>query len=297
MPLETEQFLNKWTEQEVSYNRRDLLLYAVGIGASELQFAYEKHREFGAFPTYPLVLPFKGTDIDTVNFPSPAMRKQPPNPPLEGVKNGLDGERYLEMLNPLPKQGATLVLKSRLIGVHKRGSGASVESEQVIQDKDGKVYFRLFNGSFLVGATNFKDSGITKSEKIKIPNRAPDAVEEMTTTETQAQVYRLSGDYNPLHVDPKFAKAVGMKEPIIHGLCSLGISARAVLRRFGGNKAAAFKALKLRFASPVIPGQTLLVEMWREGDKVIFQSRVKETGKVCINNAYMVLNPQAAPKL
>eukprot|EP01062_Namystynia_karyoxenos_P070104 TRINITY_DN65498_c0_g1_i1.p1 TRINITY_DN65498_c0_g1~~TRINITY_DN65498_c0_g1_i1.p1 ORF type:complete len:297 (+),score=127.15 TRINITY_DN65498_c0_g1_i1:79-969(+) len=286
---DTQQFLDQWTEIPVSYNRRDLLIYAVGIGCDELPFVYEKDKKFGAFPTYPIVLSFKGDAQDVVNFPSKAMVSSMKSPPLKGVKNGLDGERYIEMVNPLPKMGAELILKTRLIGVHKRGSGASVESEQLLTDKAGKVYYRFFNGSFLVGATDFKDSGITKSQKIAPPARAPDAVMEMPTTETQAQVYRLSGDYNPLHVDPKFASMVGFKKPIIHGLCSLGICTRAILRQYGGSKADSFKALKLRFASPVLPGQTLVVEMWKDGNRVTFVAKVKETGKVCINNAYLEL--------
>jgi 3-hydroxyacyl-CoA dehydrogenase/3a,7a,12a-trihydroxy-5b-cholest-24-enoyl-CoA hydratase len=217
-------------------------------------------------------------------------------PPLDGVRVMLDGERYVEMINPIPTEATTLKMKSRTIGVHKRGSGASVEMESFIYDGEtGKEYYRLTSGSFLVGATGFLDSGTTNSEKIVPPSRAPDAVEEMVTSPYQTQIYRLSGDYNPLHVDPASATAMGFKEPILHGLCSLGFSTRAVLKRFAENDPTQFKSVKLRFSKPVIPGQTLLVEMWDMGSgRIVFQTKVKETGKVSVNNAYVQLQGTAA---
>lgn len=287
--VETEGFLNKWVEQKVSYNKRDLLTYAIGIGCTELNFVYENNPGFAAFPTYPIVLGFKGTDQDVVTFPSPAMMEGPAMPPLPGVRVGLDGEREIIKLRPIPTDGSDLTLRTRFIGVHKRGSGASVENEAELIDKDGNVIYKIISGSFLVGAKGFKDSGRTNSEKCPPPKRAPDAVVEMPTSEYMAQVYRLSGDYNPLHVDPDFATLAGFQAPILHGLCSYGITARAVVKQFCNNDPSKFRSIKARFASPVMPGNTIVVEMWKEGDKVILQSKVKETGKVCINNAYVML--------
>lgn len=112
--VDTEQYLNKWAEQKVGYNKRDLLTYAVGIGCTELNFVYENDPDFAAFPTYPIVLGFKGTDQDVVSFPSEAMTQGPMPPPLEGVKVGLDGERYIEKVNELDVEGdADLTMKSR----------------------------------------------------------------------------------------------------------------------------------------------------------------------------------------
>ena len=98
----------------------------------------------------------------------------------------------------------------------------------------------MTGGAFLVGAKNFEDSGTTFSEKIVPPARAPDAVEELPTSRYQSQLYRLSGDYNPLHISSDFAQMVGFKEPILHGLCTLGMSARGLLRAFAGNDPARF---------------------------------------------------------
>lgn len=291
--VETESFLNKWTEQKVAYNKRDLLLYAVGIGSQDLNFTYEHDDDFAAFPTYPIVLTFKGTDQDVVDFPSEAMGEGPPMPPLPGIKVGLDGERFIEKLAPLDPEGGELTVKARLIGVHKRGSGASVEREDLIQDANGKTLYRIVSGSFLVGAKNFKDSGATNSEKVDVPNRKPDVTMDMPTSEAQAQIYRLSGDYNPLHIEPNFAQMSGFKKPILHGLCSLGITTRAVVAAFCDGKPEKFRAIKARFAKPILPGDTLVVEMWKEGDKVIVQTKNKTTGDICINNAYVLLNPES----
>jgi len=294
-PTDVSKYVGKTTKSTtVTYNRKDLILYAVGIGCTELPFVYENSADFAAFPTYPIVLGFKGTGTDILSFPSPAMMETMDTPPLPGMKFVLDGERYLEILNPLPLEG-TFTLTSKLIGIHKRGQGALVESEATISD--GKTtYVRLVSGAFIMGAKNFtpESVGQTNSEAIKIPDRAPDSVVEFQTSPAQAQVYRLSGDYNPLHVDPRIAKASGFDKPILHGLCSLGVATRAVLQTYAGNDTAQFKAVKLRFAKPVFPGETLVTKMWKEGNKVLMEVSVKERNLVVINNAYVELKPKAA---
>eukprot|EP00755_Sulcionema_specki_P002232 Sspe_Gene.3394::Locus_1113_Transcript_1_1_Confidence_1.000_Length_1112::g.3394::m.3394/K12405/HSD17B4; 3-hydroxyacyl-CoA dehydrogenase / 3a,7a,12a-trihydroxy-5b-cholest-24-enoyl-CoA hydratase / enoyl-CoA hydratase 2 len=292
MPMDVSKYLNQWAEQEVAYTRRDLLIYALGIGCSELRYIYEKDRKFAAFPTYPVIFPFKGTDNDVLTFPSEAMKKGAKKPGLPGVKVVLDGEKLLESFHPIPV-GAKLRIKERLIGVHKRGSGAAMETEMLVTDLSGdKVYSRLISGAFFVGANDFTDAGVSYSEKVDLPKRPCDSTASYTTAANQAELYRLSGDYNPLHVDPKFAKAMGFKKPILHGLCSFGISARLVLNQYAGGDDKRFKAIKVRFSKPVLPGQTLEVEMWQESpEKIIFQTRIKETGEVCVNNAYMLLHP------
>lgn len=217
--------------------------------------------------------------------------------PLPGVVTGLDGERFIEIIRPIPTEGATLVQKDKLIGIFKRGSGAAMQLESTISGKDGTLYYRITSGSFLIGAKDFtpEKAGRDGFTSVKPPNRAPDKTEVQETSVYQAQIYRLSGDYNPLHVDPVFASKVGFPgpdgkgEPIMHGLCSMGHTARAVLKAYCDNDSSKVKAIKVRFASPVIPGQTLIHEMWKEGDRVIVQSKVKETGKVVINNAYVDL--------
>jgi len=294
----------QWESTPVEYNKRDLLLYAVGIGCEEMQYVYEQDPNFAAFPTYPIILnQMKGVsyDVDTPASSDRYLGKErgklagiPAGPKLKGVRVGVDGERYIERLRDIPTSGARMVLRSRIHGVHKRGSGALVETESELVGEDGTAYYRFISGGFQIGAKDFKESGSTNSKNIAPPSREPDAVVEQHVTPTRAHVYRLSGDYNPLHIDPKSPMVTngGFDGPILHGLCSLGHAARAVLGACAGNDHRRFRAMKVRFASPVYPGSTLVTRCWRtEGERIVFTTTVKETGKVAISNAYMDLTP------
>lgn len=294
----------KWFDTTVEYNKRDLLLYAVGIGCEELKYVYEQEPDFTAFPTYPILLVnMKGVsyDVDTPASSDRYLGKDkrplgggPPGPRLKGVRVGVDGERYIERVKDMPTSGARMTLRSRLYGVHKRGSGALVETESELVGEDGSTYYRFVSGGFQIGAHDFKDAGSTNSMNVVPPNRDPDAVVEQLVTPTRAHVYRLSGDYNPLHIDPKSPMVTngGFDGPILHGLCSMGHAARAVLGACANNDPQRFRALKVRFASPVYPGNTLVTRCWKtENDRIVFTTTVKETGKVAISNAYMDLFP------
>ncbi len=198
----------------------------------------------------------------------------------------LHGEQYLEILSyPIPTSG-TLISKPKLLEVVDKGNAAIVKSGVTTINKDtGKPLFYNESTVFIRGSGGFggekkpKDRGASTAAN-KPPSRSPDFTAEEKTTEEQAVLYRLSGDYNPLHVDPAFAKVGGFKVPILHGLCFFGIAAKAVYQKYG-----AFKNIKVRFAGSVLPGQTIVTEMWKEGGKVIFQSKVKETGKLAISGA------------
>jgi len=279
----------------VAYNSRDLILYALGTGACDLRYTHENHEKFAALPWYPVVLNFKGDSFDTVTFPTPAMIDLGAHVEGGPLPMGpvLDGERYVEALRPLPTNGE-LLLKQRVLGVHDKKTGALMETESILFDKNGTNYMKIISGAFFVGVSGFDSFGETNSVKLTIPNRPPDKVVEQATSPLQAHIYRLSGDYNPLHIDPDMAVTFGFKKPILHGLCSFGHSARHVLEAYGDNDPARFKAVKVRFSKPVDPGQTLVTEMWKEGDRVYFQTKVKETGKVCMDNCYMdLVGPKA----
>merc|ERR1719487_1075223 len=155
------------------------------------------------------------------------------------------------------------------MGVHKKGPGVLTETEQEIIDEQENVYYKIVPGGIQIGAHSFSDSGTTNSENFEPPTRTPDATCSLFTTPEQAHMYRLNSDYNPLHVDPLdpgvpvASKPARTSAPILHGLCTLGHSARAVLSTCGGNDANRFHAMKVRFASPVIPGDTLVTKMWK----------------------------------
>ena len=267
---------------------------------------------FEPFPLYPVLLDMKGDTLDvdtaassdmylgTLKEPPPGSPKtSKPRPRLPGVKVGVDAQRYVEKIKPMPTEGGTFQIRSRLIAVSAKGSGALTETESELFDPaSGDVYYRFVSGGFSIGAHSFKDGGTTSPAfAVTVPDREPDVVVEEHVDPRQAHVYRLSGDYNPLHIDPEFPGVAGggFRAPILHGLCTMGHTIRQVFKEYCGNDASKFKACAVRFSSPVIPGETLVTKMWKDGDRVAFIAEVKETGKVCISNAYLDLG--ASPKL
>jgi len=128
------------------------------------------------------------------------------------------------------------------------------------------------------------------SGSINPPNRPPDAVQPEKTSEYQTHIYRLSGDYNPLHIDPNIASIVGFEKPIMHGLCTYGMACRAVLKHFCNNDTRLIKLMKARFTNPVLPGQTLITKMWKEGNRVHFVTEIEGNPRPAISSAYIDLN-------
>ena len=140
---------------DVTFNRRNLILYALGIGSSELKFTYEDSADFSAFPTFFIVLPFAAGQNDVVGFPSPAMMELNVTPPVAGVKTLLDGERYYEVLRPLPVEG-TFKCTTKFLGIHARGQGGALVESSTELSMGGVTYVRFVSGAFLVGAKGFK---------------------------------------------------------------------------------------------------------------------------------------------
>ncbi|KAH8590532.1 multifunctional beta-oxidation protein-like protein [Bisporella sp. PMI_857] len=261
---------------EFTYEEKDVILYNLGVGAkkTDLDLVFEGAENFKALPTFGVV-PFFAAEtpynIDDVvpNF-SPMML--------------LHGEQYLEIYKyPIPTS-ATLVSYPKLLEVVDKGNAAVLKSgtTTVIKETGEKLFYNEMT-AFIRGSGGFggqkkpEDRGASTASNPP-PKRAPDVVVEEKTTEEQAVLYRLSGDYNPLHVDPAFAKMGGFKVPILHGLCFMGIAVKAVAGQYGD-----LKNIKVRFAGTVLPGQTLVTETWKEGNKVLFQTKVKETGKLAIS--------------
>ncbi|XP_026320846.1 peroxisomal multifunctional enzyme type 2 [Hyposmocoma kahamanoa] len=274
------------------YNAKDLTLYALGIGASvsnesDLKFLYESHENFSPLPTY-FILP-------GMSMESPIVQQSMPPGKHADFTNILHGEQYIEFLGDLPGTEGEFTTRSYVAEVLDKGSAAvAIVNSEIYQNRN--LVYRTQQHIFVLGQGGFggpRNSSIA-TEVRPVPKRNPDAVVEQRTAEDQAALYRLSGDLNPLHIDPQVASISGHAKPILHGLASLGFSARHVLATFGGNDPANFKALKARFMKPVTPGQTLVTEMWREGSRVHFQTKTKETGNVVIGGAYVDLK-QVSP--
>lgn len=262
-----------------TYTERDVLLYAVGIGCADLRYVYERHPRFAVFPTFPIRWGGAGLKWDE--------RAMPDSPgPLS-----IDAERCLEQIAPLPHAG-TVHVRSRLVAVTPRGKGSAFqEFESEVVDGNGTVCVRLTTGVFRRGVAAlgdiepFEGRGRTRSTRIAVPD-APPAVEVSARIgENQAHVYRLSGDVNPLHIDPEAARFGGFPAPILHGLCTLGHCAQLLLGALADGDAARFGTLKLRFASPVYPGDLLSVRAWPDAaGRVVFDARVGE--RVVVSDAY-----------
>jgi len=179
-----------------------------------------------------------------------------------------------------------------VIDVQDKKSGALVVTQADSYDASGRQIVRSQSATFVVRAGNFGGKSKAAAEVIPAippPNRKPDSSVQYKTSVDQAALYRLSGDFNPLHIDPDFAILGGQPVPILHGLCTLGFSARAVLQTYAGNDSSLFKAIKVRFTKPVIPGQTLKVDMWQNGQRIHFKTSVVETGQDVITGAYVDL--------
>ncbi|KAF2805659.1 multifunctional beta-oxidation protein-like protein [Mytilinidion resinicola] len=272
------------------YDEKDVILYNLGVGAkrTDLPLVFESSDDFQVLPTFGVIPPFGAVapfSLDDIvpNF-SPMML--------------LHGEQYLEIRKfPIPTE-ATLISYPKLVEVVDKGAAGIVVTGTLTKDANtGEDVFYNESTVFIRGSGGFggPNKGGNRGAATAVhkpPPRAPDAVVEEKTTEEQAALYRLSGDRNPLHIDPEFSKVGGFKVPILHGLCFFGFSGKHVLQTYG-----AFKNIKVRFAGTVLPGQTLRTEMWKEGNLVIFQTKVVETGKLAIAGAGAELLEGAKAKL
>jgi len=242
----------------IDYDVRDVLLYAVGVGASDLRFIYERHPAFSVFPTFPIRWSGAGLKPEESAIPrSPG--------PLT-----IDAERRIDILRPLPVSGRVEIV-SRLRAVHPKGRGSAiVETESEVRLENGAAAARLVNASFRRGVNEvgdiepFEGAGQSAFSPVVYPEREPDLQIRVPVAADRANVYRLSGDYNPLHIDPDAARFGGFPAPILHGLCTLGHASDALLRELAGSDPQAFGSLRLRFVSPVYPGEELTVRVWRE---------------------------------
>ncbi len=272
-----------------SYDQHDLSLYALGVGAAadpldddELRYVFELHREgFVPLPTY-AVIPGVNAILDQAKNGVMA----------PGLNFGLDrllhGEQYTELRRPLPPK-ATLQHRVRVKDIFDKGKHATIVFAISTTDESGEELIYNELTALIRGAGGFGGERGPSSEQNVPPDREPDAVVEEVISANQALLYRLSGDWNPLHVDPEFAKAFGFERPILHGLCTFGYAGRAILGELNDDPRK-FKSIKVRFAASVFPGETLVTEMWVESPtRVIFRAKVKERDTVVISHAAVEL--------
>lgn len=280
MPIDVQAVAN-WAFEGVvhTYTERDSCLYALGVGfgidpldAGDLPFVFEEP-ELRAVPTMAVVLA------------GPGFWVRDPRSGVDWTKV-LHGEQGLELHRPLPA-AATVIGRTKVRGVLDKGEGkgALILVERTLTNAaTGERIATLTSTSFARGDGGQGGTLTEAPAPHALPDRNPDHVVDLPTLASSALIYRLSGDPNPLHASPEVARKAGFKAPILHGLCSLGVAGHAILRTCCANDPARFRSLKLRFSSPVYPGETLRTEIWQDGEQVSFRSKVVERDVVVLNN-------------
>ncbi|HUD53153.1 MaoC/PaaZ C-terminal domain-containing protein [Parvibaculum sp.] len=275
---------SKSVGQEFQYGDRETMLYALGVGfgrdplnAKELPFVYESGLK--TVPTQATVIAWGAGGgamaAGGINF-------------LMVVH----GEQKLTLHKPLPS-AAKISVDSSVLGAWDKGAdkGAIIVTESVIKDRDsGDKLCTLQSTIFARGDGGFGGPREGAPEPHKIPDRKPDLTVEADTRPDQALLYRLSGDRNPLHADPAFATAAGFPKPILHGLCTYGTTCRAIISSEICNyDPTLITGFDVRFSSPVFPGETVLVDIWKDGNIASFRARLKERDVTVINNGKCTL--------
>ena len=276
MPINYDEIMSLKSENiEISYTDKDSILYGLGVGLGndpmnmdELKYVYENGQ---------IALPSMAT-----NFQYHSSLLMSANLNFIMV---VHGEQKLSIINPIPVSGE-FVADMKVINCFDKGAskGAIVEVETTVKLKSDETEIcKLISTTFARGDGGFGGPE-SPPQKVYEPEGTPDIVDEITTKPDQALIFRLSGDYNPLHSDPNFAKAAGFPKPILHGLCTYGVACRSIVKTACDKDVKKLKSFNCRFSSPVFPGETIVTEMWKNGNVINFQSKVKERDKIILKN-------------
>jgi acyl dehydratase len=264
--------------QEWSFSDRDAILYALctGLGADPmneraLPFVYEKHLK--ALPTLPTVLAWVAEPTFAALGADPV--------------SALHGEQKIEL-----HRAITIPLKLKVQGsvveVYDKGPnrGAIIVTRHVLWDaRDGGKVATLTTTCFARAEGGCGGLLDAPPKPHAVPGRSPDHSIDIATPPDLALQYRLTGDRNPIHAEPEIARQAGFARPLLHGLCSFGISCRAVLEIYADFDPVQIASHQARFAAPVYPGETLTLDLWRDGAVVSFEARVGTRGVTVLTNA------------
>jgi acyl dehydratase len=265
-------------EIDHTYTEKDAILYALGLGLGqdpmnedELRFVYEKNLK--ALPSFALVL----------GYTPYWLRESKAGITWNKV---VHGEQAFDLHRAVMPKGR-VVGRTRVTEVIDKGEGkgALVYSvRQVVDQASGELIATLRQTTFCRADGGFGGPRSDSPIPHPIPERAPDMVCDLPTRPEMALLYRLSGDINPLHAEPDFAKAAGFPRPILHGLATFGVAGHAILKAACGYDTARLTSMAGRFSAPVFPGETIRTELWRDGGVVSFRARVIERDVVAIDN-------------
>lgn len=292
MPIYFPDILEQKTEPRTfTYDEKDIMLYALGIGMGgdpmnerELPFVYEKNLK--VMPTVTTVLATaRGQFIRPAADQRSGLRISELN-----LLMLVHGEQKVELHKPLPSSG-TITATSRTIGAYDKGKerGAVVVDETVWTDEKGEKVATLTGSTFARGDGGFGGPSQGAPEPHAMPERKPDLLARFDTRPDQALLYRLNGDFNPLHSEPEVAKQAGFPRPILHGLCTFGITCRAVLQEFCDYDPTRILSHQARFSAPVFPGDVITVDFWQDRNVISFEARVVDRSATVIKNGKTVL--------
>lgn len=273
-----------------TYTEKDCILYALGVGMGIdpldeecLRFVYEK--DLKVVPSQSVMMAHPGFWADQEDLE------------MDWIKIVHIAQEVI-FHQPLPS-AATVEAKNSLTECIDRGArvGAVIVSERTVSNVEtGEDICTLITTILARGNGGFSDDRADKNGKARlakkapkdqIPDREPDYVCDLPTLPQQALIYRLSGDFNPLHASPTAAQDAGFDKPLLHGLCTMGVVTHALLKTCCDYDPDRFKHMRLRFSAPVYPGETIRTEVWRDGETIAFRARSVEQDKVVINNGYL----------
>ncbi|MES2975162.1 MAG: MaoC/PaaZ C-terminal domain-containing protein [Pseudomonadota bacterium] len=266
----------KFEDVEQSYTRRDAILYALGLGYGHdpmdeagLRYLYEAHEQGQ------LVVPSL-----SVVMGGPGAWMRDARTGIDWVRS-LHGEQGLVVHAPLPPE-ATVIGRNRVTGVIDKGAGKGsllLMERDIVDAATGQLLATRTSSSFLRGDGGCGAPAREQYKPEPVPTRAPDLVHRIETRPEAALIYRLSGDWNPVHASPAVARKAGFERPILHGLCTFGIACRALLATVCGNDPSKLKMMNGRFSAPVYPGETQTIDIWQEtGGRVRFRTRIEARG-------------------
>lgn len=242
---------------EFSWAESDVLLYHLGVGATDLSWTLES-AGLQVLPSFGVVAPtFHETDPPPLDLPGCDIN----------LAQVVHGSQSIQVTGPLPTSG-TATVSTRISDIWDKGKAAVIWQEGVATAPDGQELWTTRSSIFVKGEGGWGgDRG--GADPVVLPERAPDADTTYDVLPQQALLYRLCGDRNPLHADPDFAKAAGFPAPILHGLCSYGIVLRTLVEQLLGTDASRVTGFAVKFAGVVFPGETIRVRGWREDGRIV----------------------------
>jgi acyl dehydratase len=264
-----------------SYTDRETMLYAIGIGMSR-----------DPYDEAELAYTFERQKLKTVASMATVLQRVPLLKDCGyDYTKVVHGEQRLTLHRPLEPEGE-IIVDSRVLSAFDKGAGkgAIINTEMAVRSAaDDRPLYTLVSTTFARGDGGFGGPNGAGLEAHRIPDRKPDLTGVAETRLDQALLYRLNGDRNPLHADPELAKRVGFPVPILHGLCTYGAACRTILRDVAKYDHTRIAGFDVRFSSPVYPGETILTDMWVDGNVVSFRCRLKEREVTVINNGKCTL--------